>query len=43
MTGHCKKCKIVRNLERVRGPVGSNQWVCKICGTKISTGGKSDD
>lgn len=36
MTGFCKKCGQVRNLDAVRGPVP--KWACRICGAPIVTG-----
>jgi len=38
MTGHCSKCRAVRNLERVNGPVGTVAFRCKLCGTAIPVG-----
>ena len=43
MTAACPKCQVVRNIERVPGPIGTNNWSCKICGSEISTREKSDD
>lgn len=41
MTGTCPKCKQIRNLTRVRGPVGTVAYRCKLCGTAIPLGDPS--